>query len=518
MTRPVTAVRGLAPAFAFLLLSSAALHAQQQAPTDGLYDLGIEEHIFDNGLRLLVLERPGDPRVAAKIFTDFGAIVEEPGELGSAHFLEHLMFKGTRTLGTVDWESEAPLREAIREAEHARIEELNRARNALRQRGVFHEYAHSESTPTLDSLDAVIRELEAQAKAYYDNGSTMRWYQAYGGTGLTATTEQEYMKFDINLPANRVDLFLRVEADRMKNTQFREFDEEVMILVEQRLGDLNRPTTPFYEAMSAAVGTVHPVFWPEGYLTDFEQYTRAYQRDLYERYYVPNNTTLVFVGGVSLADMIPKVDRWFGHMERGPEPMRTKAIEPPPAAERRIIWRADDLSPRIDVRHQIPGVGHPDRPRIDVLGEVLRMEVVDQLAAGGVRGTVDVNTRVIHTSRFGIPGSVNVEVVTGNAATLPAAERAILRALTRMRNGVIRPDRVELAKKRLRVAWHRTAANADALAFEIGHFQTMDRWQTLEEFLNGRESTTVQDLQRVADKYFIVDNRTTGTVIPEAGE
>ena len=194
----------------------------------------------------------------------------------------------------------------------------------------------------------------------------MRWYQAYGGTGLTATTEQEYMKFDINLPANRVDLFLRVEADRMKNTQFREFDEEVMILVEQRLGDLNRPTTPFYEAMSAAVGVVHPVFWPEGYSTDFYQYTRAYQRDLYERYYVPNNTTLVFIGGVSLEEMIPKVDRWFGTMERGPEPMRTKAIEPEPAAERRVIWRANELSPRVDVRHQIPGVGHPDRPRIDV--------------------------------------------------------------------------------------------------------------------------------------------------------
>jgi predicted Zn-dependent peptidase len=73
------------------------------------YELPIQEHVFPNGLRLLVLERPGDYRVAAKIFTDFGALVEEPGELGAAHFLEHLMFKGTQTLGTTNWDAEQPV-------------------------------------------------------------------------------------------------------------------------------------------------------------------------------------------------------------------------------------------------------------------------------------------------------------------------------------------------------------------------------------------------------------------------
>ena len=74
----------------------------------------IVEASLDNGLRILVLEDHSQPRVACKILTRFGAVVEEPGRFGSAHFLEHLMFKGTATIGTHDWEAEEPILGGIR--------------------------------------------------------------------------------------------------------------------------------------------------------------------------------------------------------------------------------------------------------------------------------------------------------------------------------------------------------------------------------------------------------------------
>jgi len=486
--------------------------AAQESPADRLE---IGEHVFPNGLRLLVLERPGDPRVESKIFTRFGALVEEPGELGSAHFLEHLMFKGTEMLGTTDWAAERPIRERIDATELALIEALNRSRNDLRERGVFHDFKRAESTPEIDSLRAEIQALEREASAFRDNGSMMRWYQAFGGTGLTATTEQEYMKFDINLPRERVELFLRVEADRMSSTVFREFDQERMILVEQRYGDLNRPTTPFYEALDATVGSVHPVYWNEGYETDFYQYTRSYQRDLYERYFVPNNTTLVFVGGVSLEEMIPLVDRYFGAMERRPEPMREKAVQPLPEAERRMVWRSNDLAPRVDVRHRIPGIGHPDRPAFDVLAELLADEIRGELAAAGVSGRVNVNTRVVHTTRFGVPATLNAEVVVG-AAAVDRAEAAVLNAMDDLSRSAVDPARLQHAKKRLRAAWYRSAADAGSLAFDIGHFATMDRWTTLVEHLRARDAVSAEDVTRLASRYFVPENRTTGVVRPEA--
>ena len=125
------------------------------------YELPVLEHVFENGLRLLVIERPGEHRVVAKIFTDMGALNETPGQYGAAHFLEHLMFKGTPSLGSLDWEREEALHEQIRAAEDALIEELNRSRNDLRERGVFHDYRHRETTPGIEELEALIGSLNA---------------------------------------------------------------------------------------------------------------------------------------------------------------------------------------------------------------------------------------------------------------------------------------------------------------------------------------------------------------------
>ncbi len=523
MKLPILAA-GLAAALATLPAPPATTTAtvtRSAAAVEGQrpYDLDIREHVFDNGLRLLVLERPGDPRVACKIFTDMGGLNETPGQAGAAHYLEHLMFKGTETLGTTNWTAEEPLREQIDEAEGELVAALNEARNQIVERGVFHDYRHTDTTPRIEVARERIRQLESAAAVHGDGGAMMRWYQAYGGTGLTATTEQEYMKFDINLPVERVELFLRVEADRMQNGVFREFDEERMILVEQRLGDLNRAATPYTEQMAAISGESSPVYWPEGhYPTDFTQYTRAYQRQLYERYFVVNNTTLVFIGGVSLEEMVPLVKRWFGSIEKSPEPPRSVAVEPVPIAERRLVYRSDELAPRVEVRHAIPGIGHPDRPAFDVMAGVAAPAIERSLAAAGVEGEVNVNTRVIHTSRFGVPSTMNFEVVVADADDLQAAEGALLAALRTLGKGEIDAEDLQLAKKTLRTEWYRTVADADALAFEIGHFQTMDRWETLQDHLEGRDATTDETIARLAARYFVPENRVVGTVRPADDE
>ena len=498
----------LAVRIVFCLTLVTPLSAQQTSS----YRLPIREHIFPNGLRLLVLELPGDHRVAAKIFTDMGALNEIPGQLGAAHFLEHLMFKGTPTLGTTNWEGEAPLHAVIATTEAALIEEMNRSRNVIRERGVWHDYQHAETTPRTDSLRAELARLDSAVAQYRDYGAMMRWYQAYGGTGLTASTEQEYMKFDINLPRSRVALFMRVEADRMRNSVFREFDQERMILVEQRYGDLNRGTTPYYEQMNAAVGAVHPVFWPEGYPTDFYQYTRAYERELYETYFVPNNTTIVLVGGVQLEEMIRLVDALFGYMERAPEPTRATAAEPVPIAERRVRYRSDQIAPRVEVRYLIPGVGHPDRPLFDVLLGVARRTIEAALAQRNISARIDANTRVVHTTRFGVPSSLNIELILGGDGDLPAAESVLLTTLDELGRTEVDSVLVAIAQKHLRTDWHRLTLDAGRLAFEIGHFQTMDSWRTLQPYLEARDAATPEDLMRLAGRYFVPENRTIGVV------
>lgn len=501
-----------------VLAASLSLTQPETAQQPSPFDLPIQEHVYPNGLRLLVLERRDDLRVAAKIFTDMGGLNEVPGELGAAHYLEHLMFKGTRTLGTTDWDAEAPLVERINTTEAKLIAELNRARNDIQERGVFHDYSHARSTPRADSLRAEIAALDSAVSQFRDHGAMMRWYQAFGGTRLTASTEQEYMKFDINLPRSRVALFLRVEADRMRNSVFREFDQERMILVEQRYGDLNRLTTPYYEQMNAVVGVVHPVFWPEGFATDFSQYTRKFQRELYDRYFVPNNTTIVLVGGVRFEAMVPLVDEYFGWMPRAPEPPRVQVVEPEPAAERRLIFRSSDLAPRVEARFLMPGVGHPDRPLFDVILAVAESMLKDALAAAGIEGRVNANTRVVHTTRFGVPASLNLELILRDEADVEAAETVLLATINHLATSPVTEELLGIVKGQLKADWYRTALNADRLAFEIGHFETMDSWRALQPYLEARDAASARDLMRLARRYLVAENRTIGVVLgPEQG-
>ena len=495
-----------------LLLIAMSLIAQGAMAQSSRYDLPIKEHLFDNGLRLLVIERPDEDRVVGKIFTDMGALNETPGQLGSAHFLEHLMFKGTPTLGSRNWTVEKGLHEQINAAEDALTEALNRSRNDLRERGVFHDYQHATSSPEIDELRTLIETLNIQVLELNDEGPMKQWYQAYGGTRLTATTEQEYMKFDLDLPADRVELFLRVEADRMQNSVFRNFDAERMILVEQRLGDLNRAETDFREAMNSLVGRVSMVYVPEGYNNDFSQYTREYQRELYETYFVPNNTTLIFIGGVTLEEMVPKVDQYFGAMERKPEPARYQGREPLPSAEKRLMWRSAVLSPRIDIRYQIPGVGHPDRPHFEVLEIALAEHLRNVMQDADIDGSLDINTRVVHTTRFGVPASINFEFILADSDQVAVAEKTLLVEMARLSDENIDATAVAFAQKTLRTKWYRTAADPNSLAFEIGHFEVMDSWKTLQPYLEARDATTVDTIRKLIGRYFIAKNRSVGVV------
>jgi predicted Zn-dependent peptidase len=320
------------------------------------------------------------------------------------------------------------------------------------------------------------------------------------------------MKFDLDLPADRVELFLRVEADRMQNSVFRNFDAERMILVEQRLGDLNRAETEFKEAMNSLVGRASMVYVPEGYTNDFSQYTREYQRKLYETYFVPNNTTLIFIGGVTLEEMVPKVEKYFGAMERQPEPARYQGREPLPSAEKRLMWRSAVLSPRIDIRYQIPGVGHPDRPHFEVLEIALAEHLRHVMQEADIDGSLDINTRVVHTTRFGVPASINFEFVLADPDQAAVVENTLLAEMARLGEENIDAAAVDFARKTLRTKWYRTAADPNSLAFEIGHFEVMDSWKTLQPYLEARDSTTVDTIRKLISRYFIATNRSVGVV------
>jgi predicted Zn-dependent peptidase len=323
------------------------------------------------------------------------------------------------------------------------------------------------------------------------------------------------MKFDINLPSEKLEMFFRIEADRMVNSRWRRFDSEVDILWEQRLGDVNRPDTPFKEALASASGVVSPIYWNEGYRTDFPLLERNYTRRLYETWFVPNNTIIVLVGDTTLAEAERLTKKYFDRIPPSEETHDTLAVEPRPDHYVRVEMQTPHFGPAIDVRHRIPGVGHPDRPAVELLGEILgdrRGPVGEATVGKGLATSLSSNTVVTHTDRFSYPATLNL---VAHGSDLDALERALIDAIDRLRTNLIPEDVIAAAKKRRRAHWQRRRLNWDDVAFDIGHYAIMDTWQTLFREMDALQEVTAAELREAARKYLVKTNRIVGIATRE---
>ncbi|MCY3548435.1 MAG: pitrilysin family protein [Gemmatimonadetes bacterium] len=494
----------------------AALIPQSPSPS-----LQVQEHVLGNGFTILLVEDHRAPRVAANLWFRVGSMLEPEGLHGIVHFLEHVIHQGTTTIGTRDLAAELPILQQIHDTEQALIAERNRARNRLRERDVFFDELGWPTTPEMDALRERLYELEDRDNEFRDFWTTYKWYMQHGGyvrhtDPVPASTEQDYMEMNMALPPEHMELFFRFEAERMVNAVLRGWEAQRFTVLEQILGGLSRPQTRFNEAIDGVTAQSHPVYTPDGgHLPDFANFTRAAMWRIYDDYFVPNNATLVLVGDMTMDEVVPLAQRYFGALPRGPEPPADLDVEAEqvPGGSVRLDW-TEPLSPQVHVRYRIPGMGHPDRPVLDLIAALLggpHGMAGRAVAASGLSAAVSADFRVIHTHRFGSPGAINLVAQAERDGDLAAVERVLLGVVADLREGRIDAGALERARKRLRVEWAEFLDNPQELAFLIGHHHTMNHWSVLPDLIEARDAATVADLQRVAARYFVPSNRVIST-------
>ncbi|MEQ8216080.1 MAG: insulinase family protein, partial [Smithellaceae bacterium] len=200
---------------------------------------------LDNGLTVLMLERHVSPTVSLYIRHRVGAADESPGETGAAHFLEHLMFKGTTTIGAKDYAQEKKILAAIEETGNALDKEKLKGKKARLQ--------------TISQLAARLNELQSQAKQYFIPNELDRLYTENGGLDMNASTGQDVTTYHVSLPANKIELWARIESDRLLNPVFREFYTERDVIMEERRQRVEAdPEGKLYEKFLSAAFKVHP--------------------------------------------------------------------------------------------------------------------------------------------------------------------------------------------------------------------------------------------------------------------
>jgi len=194
----------------------------------------VVEKQLANGMRLLMVERHDDPSVAGGWVAHVGSSNEKPGLTGIAHLFEHMMFKGTPTLGTKDYRQDL---EIIAEQERVR-DEMRREEKLMRERyrrGEIDDLLKPENkTERYRQLEQQFNQLIARQREILIKNEFDRVYTAAGASGMNAFTSEDLTAYFINVPANKLELWMWMESERLLHPVFREFYAERDVVYEER--------------------------------------------------------------------------------------------------------------------------------------------------------------------------------------------------------------------------------------------------------------------------------------------
>lgn len=463
-------------------------------------------HTFANGLQLIVVERDWSPTVAFVVRFKVGSADEHPGITGSAHLLEHMLFKGTEHLGTTNYQAEVPLMAKIDSVAHDLIAAINKTRNPL-YRGDSHE---------VDSIKAVIAKIQEQQKQYIVKDEIWDTYLKNGGTSLNASTGNDGTQYFVQLPSNRTELWAYMESDRMAKPILREFySERDVVYEERRLRTDNDPGGKLYEQLYAAAYTAHPYLWPVvGWASDLETVSREEVEDFFYQHYGPNNAVIAVVGDVKFDEVVALMEKYFGSIppsKKPPEPVET--VEPPQSGERRIEVEYD-ANPEVAIGWVSPAGGGVDKEVFDVIASLLtrgrtsrlyKALVVDKQLATSVSASSDF-------TRF--PDLFTISATPKAPHTTAEVEAAIYDELEKLKNEGPTERELEKVRNQLDADYIRGMQSNLGMAFRLEDMQALTGdWTYIMKTKELRAKVGADDVKRVIGKYLTQEKRTVATLV-----
>jgi predicted Zn-dependent peptidase len=480
-----------AAALTVLALGSPADVAGQETLGDRL---PVREIILDNGMTVLVLPREGAPTVSFVVRYAVGGVHEHLGNTGTAHLLEHMLFKGTTTIGTTNVDAELLL--------FARMDAVHDTLLGARAAG---------DTTRMAALGARIDALEDSARAYVVPNELDRILTEAGARGLNATTGSEATTYFVELPSNHAELWFALEADRMAHPVFREFYTERDVVTEERRMRVDTdPGGLLYEQHLAAAFTMHPYGVPVvGYMSDLETLSRHDVAEYYRRFYGPNNAVVAIVGAVDADEVEAWARKYFAPIPRGEEPPPVLAVEPEQRGERRVTveW---DAEPRLRIGWHVPSSMDDEAAAIGMLAAVLTGGRTSRLYKRMVLGEQLVTGVYASTGPGALfPQLFQIDAVPRSGQSLERIEATIYEEIARLVDSG--PDEPELERVRTQVAAgsvRRLTSNL-GLAFQIADSEAvLGDWSETFRSAEELEAVTAEDVRRVAEKYLVERNRT----------
>lgn len=349
-----------------------------------------------------------------------------------------------------------------------------------------------------------------------------------GGT-FNGFTWIDFTAYFETLPADRIELGLQIESDRMINSLFEaeEVESERTVIISELEGYANYPETWLDEAVKAAAFTVHPYRHPViGYKGDLLAMTRTDLFNHYQTYYMPNNAVLVLVGDFETDSMLKQVERYFGDLPSGPPLPSMHAVEPAPQGDRRVTIRRPGPAEYVQIGFLGPDCRSADFAPMAVLDAVLNGAKSLSFFGSGAQTnrSARIYKALVETELASSAGSsfvpsydpflfeLSATVRTGRS--IAEVETALLREIEKIQQDGISAEELNKISKQLRAQVAYSSESVTNQALSLGMWEVLDSYKRVDTLLDELAAVKVEDVQRVAQTYLNIQRCTIGHFLP----
>lgn len=320
-------------------------------------------YTLKNGLTVILSPNNKEPNIEWRMSVRAGSNTDPKTNTGLAHYLEHLLFKGTDKFGTNNWAKEKPYLDKI----DALYEKYNKTTDPAQRKEIYKE----------------IDKTSGEASNFSIANEYDKMIAGIGGNSSNAHTWYEETVYNEDFPANAVDKFLAIQGERFRKPIFRIFHTELEAVYEEKNRGLDNDGEKLDEAMmdklfpthnygqQTTIGTIEHLKNPS--LVEIKKY--------YDKYYVPNNMAAIFAGDFNPDEMIKKVDKTYSYMVAKPVTLYNPAPEKPLTS----IQKVDVYGPSaeaVDIYYR----GYPENSQQSLLLELIR-----SILTNGKAGLIDIN-------------------------------------------------------------------------------------------------------------------------------
>lgn len=440
-------------------------------------------YTLDNGLSVILSPSKKKPRIQSFVAVKAGSKTDPANHTGLAHYLEHMLFKGTDKYGSLDWEKEKPLLDKIEKL----YEEYNSTTDEAERKAIYKE----------------IDEVSGEAAKYAIANEYDKMMAGMGAQGTNAFTSVEETVYTDDVPSNVIDKYLKVQAERFRYPVFRLFHTELEAVYEEKNRSLDSDGSKVFEEMfknlfpnnnygkQTTIGTIEHLKNPS--LEEIRKY--------FNTYYVPNNMGVIMAGDFDPDEVIAKIDDAFGGMETKEIPEYTfdqeKEIEAPVKKE---VYGPEPE--RIMLGYRFPGEASEDSQMLNLVGEML---------TNGSAGLIDLDLvkkqKLLGAFAFPYVLKDYSSLLLGGNPTdgqsLDEVKDLLLEEIDKLKSGDFSDDLITSIINNEKKDALESNENYTDRAYELMDNFTMDGdWLRKVKYVDWLSTITKQDIVDFANKYF----------------